>query len=150
MLNNLNNSVECWITLIKLRLVFLFTDLLNILEHVCWSFYSCVLFMGMGKRWHKVISVTKSKVIQLQLKIKKQTSIETKNKLEFQSAIWFDYVHYNISIPCFCFFQFNNTLHIVKKIVRQRFKYFWWMCCCMCTFFSPGRKMFAPNALANF
>ena len=94
------------------------------LEHVWWSFYSCVLFMGMGKRWHKVISVTKSKLIQLQLKIKKQTFIEIKNKLEFQSAIWFDYVHYNISIPCFCFFQFNNALNIVKQIVRQRFKYF--------------------------
>ena len=39
----------------KLKLDYLLTDLLNILEYIWWSLHSIFLFMGMGKRRRKVM-----------------------------------------------------------------------------------------------
>ena len=52
---------EIFMTL-KLILDFLFTYMqifLNILEYIWWSLQSSILFMGMSKRWSKVICVVK-------------------------------------------------------------------------------------------
>ena len=52
---------EFFMTL-KLILDFLFTYIqifLNILEYIWWSLQSSILFMGMSKRWRKVICVVK-------------------------------------------------------------------------------------------
>ena len=58
---------KCWskdefFMTLKLILDFLFTYIqifLNILEYIWWSLQSSILFMGMSKRWRKVICVVK-------------------------------------------------------------------------------------------
>ena len=44
------------------------------LEYIWWSLHSRFLFMGMGKRQHKVICVVKLKVIQPQPNYKPEIS----------------------------------------------------------------------------
>ena len=65
-------------TLMKLRLGFLFTDLLDISEYIWWSLRSRFLFLDMAKRWRKVICVIKFKAIQPQLKYKTRHLLKPK------------------------------------------------------------------------
>ena len=127
---NFDQKINFLMTLMKLRLEFLFTDLSQgfgiYLVVFALMLFSSSLFMDMGKGWRE--SVVKLKVIQPQPKyktrnfpslIRKRLVTETfidesKNKEEFQSATWSNYKHHRHSwISFLCFFQFNNDLVVM-------------------------------------
>ena len=144
-------------TLIKLRLYFLFTDLSQHFGIYLVSLHSGFLFMRVGKRWYKVICVMKLKVIQTQpdnQNIKpeifqiygrnySETLIETKKKnANFKWLLC--QITGTINRVIFLVLIFSSSTMTLPESYsgRQTFKSFWWMCCWMCTFLHSGRRVY--------
>ena len=124
-IENFDQKMNFYVTLMKLRFEFLFTDLTQHFQIYWWSLHQRFLFTSAwGKKWKDC----------------SETFIET--KIKYESAIWSHYKHHNTAEFVVC--VFSNSLISLAQLydVRQRFKSFWWMCSWLCTSVPSGRIVY--------